>query len=93
MLKDNISATQRFFIEASCHSAYRREDEPHVSIVLSYFYQGKEDISHAEVSTILATMVTQLENDNLESHSITPVSKTEHIPFEATSSMYYILLY
>ncbi|KAJ9364437.1 hypothetical protein DTO280E4_1683 [Paecilomyces variotii] len=82
MLKDNISATQRFFIEASCYSAYRREDEPHVSIILSCFYQGKEDISHAEVSTILAAMVTQLEHDKLESHSITPVLLISFMNFQ-----------
>ncbi|GAD99544.1 hypothetical protein NFIA_002260 [Paecilomyces variotii No. 5] len=72
MLKFNVGVTQYFFVQASYLSAYRREYEPHVSIILDHYYQGREDISHAELSTILAAMVTQMEHNKLQSHSITP---------------------
>lgn len=74
MLPLGNAITKIYFINNSYASAYRRENEPHVLHVLHHFYEGNDDISRGELLTILATMVTQMEHDYLESHYITPVS-------------------
>lgn len=74
MLKFGGSVSQDCRIDQSYFSAHRREDEPHVIIMLEHFYEGNENISRAEVLVALAAMVTQMEHDYLESHCIAPVS-------------------
>ncbi|KAJ9267592.1 hypothetical protein DTO212C5_5950 [Paecilomyces variotii] len=73
MLPLGNAITKIYFINNSYASAYRRENEPHILHVLHHFYEGNDDISRGELLTILATMVTQMEHDYLESHYITPV--------------------
>ncbi|KAJ9222823.1 hypothetical protein DTO169C6_4838 [Paecilomyces variotii] len=73
MLKFGGSVSQDCRIDQSYFSAHRREEEPHVIIMLEHFYEGNENISRAEVLVALAAMVTQMEHDYLESHCIAPV--------------------
>lgn len=51
----------------------RRINEPHVSIMIEHSYAASDSISRAEVLTILAATMTQLEHKHLEEHYITPV--------------------
>lgn len=51
-----------------------RISEPHVIVMIEHEYVADEKISRAEVSTILAVMITQLRHGHLEEHCIPPVS-------------------
>lgn len=70
--------TQYCDINYSSASAYSRENEPHILLVLCHEYEGNDNISRGELLSILAAMVTQMEHDYLKSHCITPVSSTEY---------------
>ncbi|KAL1872159.1 hypothetical protein Plec18167_006762 [Paecilomyces lecythidis] len=51
----------------------RRINEPHVSVTIEHSYAASDSISRAEVLTILAATMTQLEHKHLGEHYITPV--------------------
>lgn len=51
-----------------------RISEPHIIVMIEHEYVADEKISRAEVSTILAAMITQLGHGHLEEHCIPPVS-------------------
>lgn len=51
-----------------------RISEPHIIVMIEHEYVADEKISRAEVSTILAVMITQLRHGHLEEHCIPPVS-------------------
>ncbi|KAJ9248172.1 hypothetical protein DTO207G8_7613 [Paecilomyces variotii] len=50
-----------------------RISEPHIIVMIEHEYVADEKISRAEVSTILAVMITQLRHGHLEEHCIPPV--------------------
>jgi len=51
-----------------------RVNEPHTMVTINHNYTADEKISRAEILTIVAVMMTQLEHEHLEEHCIPPVS-------------------
>ncbi|GAD95905.1 hypothetical protein PMAA_014700 [Paecilomyces variotii No. 5] len=52
-----------------------RVNEPHVIVMISHRYTADEKISRAEILTIVAAMMTQLQHKHLEEHCIPPTPK------------------
>ncbi|KAJ9323508.1 hypothetical protein DTO027B5_7966 [Paecilomyces variotii] len=50
-----------------------RVNEPHTMVTINHNYTADEKISRAEILTIVAVMMTQLEHEHLEEHCIPPV--------------------
>lgn len=51
-------------------------ERPHVIVITENSYMGDGKISHVEVLTVCAVIMTQLEHEYLNGHYITPMSPT-----------------